>query len=132
MDKFLMLSFLVSQYSLDYNSENRNLSEEEKAYINYVDKCLIDTDERFCDACTRAMFYILESVNKMGTEEELTKEEIALQKEKILSGFSQEDKERLELFMYACIQTIGIYSEERNEETEKSLVKEIKKNKDNK
>ena len=44
--------------------------------------------------------------------------------------FNQEDKDRLELFMYACIQIIGIYSEERiqerREQKNKSLIKDTK------
>jgi ABC-type metal ion transport system substrate-binding protein len=48
----------------------------------------------------------------MGTQEELSQEEINLRKEEILSSFNEKDKQRLESFMYATIQTMGIYSEE--------------------
>ena len=41
--------------------------------------------------------------------------------------FSQKEKDRIELFMFACIQTIGIYNEEKIQERrsnkEKTLVK---------
>ena len=53
-----------------------------------------------------------------------------MRKEEVLNGFNQEDKDRLELFMYACIQIIGIYSEERiqerREQKNKSLIKDTK------
>ena len=112
MDKLLMLNILLSQFNYEYNSEYKNLSDEEKKYIDYVDECLKETDEKFSDACTKAMLFILEASNRLGTDKELTNEEATLRKEEVLNGFNQEDKDRLELFMYACIQTMGIYSEE--------------------
>lgn len=118
---------LLSQCHYGYNPEYENLSEEEKAYMDYIDECLNETDERFSAACTKAMLFILETSSKMGTEEELTNNEALLQKDIILNGFSQEDKDRIESFMYACIQTMGIYSEERVQERkhakDKSLIK---------
>ena len=133
MNKLLIMS-LLSQWYYGYNPEYENLSEEEKAYMDYVDECLNETDERFSAACTKAMLFILETSSKMGTEEELTNDEALLQKEIILNGFSQEDKDRIESFMYACIQTMGIYSEERVQERkhakDKSLInkREIENN----
>ena len=58
------------------------------------------------------MLFILETSSKMDTPEELTQDEINIRKELILSRFSNEDREKLESFMYAIIQTMGIYSEE--------------------
>ncbi len=126
MNKLLMMQFL-SQSNYQYNSEYENLSEEEKSYLDYIDKCLYESDEKFSDACVKSMFLILEVFSKIGTDEELTNEEITLKKGKIIFEFSQEEKDRIESFMYACIQTIGIYSEERIKERksnkEKTLVK---------
>ena len=130
MNKFLMLNVLLRQFNYEYNSEYKNLSDEEKKYIDYVDECLKETDEKFSDACTKAMLFILDASNRLGTDKELTNEEATLQKEEVLNGFNQEDKDRLELFMYACIQIIGIYSEERiqerREQKNKSLIKDTK------
>ena len=130
MDKLLMLNILLSQFNYEYNSEYKNLSDEEKKYIDYVDECLKETDEKFSDACTKAMLFILDASNRLGTDKELTNEEATLHKEEVLNGFNQEDKDRLELFMYACIQIIGIYSEERNQERReqknKLLIKDTK------
>lgn len=130
MNKLLLLQFLgYSQYG--YNPEYENLSEEEKNCLDYVDECLIDKDEKFSNACTDAMFLVLETITKLGTNEELASEEVLLKKEKILLDFNQEVKERLETFMYACIQTVGIYSEERIKERklsrENNLSKKLKK-----
>ncbi len=111
-NKILLMQFL-SQYHYGYNPEYENLSEEEKAYMDYVEECLSDENLEFSDACTKLMLFILELTSKMDTEEELTNEEVIFRKEKILFGFSEEDKNRLESFMYACIETMGIYSEER-------------------
>lgn len=131
MNKLLMMQFL-SQSNYSYNREDEYLSEEEKKYLDYVDKCLYESDEKFSDACTKSMFLILEVFSKIDTKEELTDEEINFKKEKIIFEFSQEEKDRLELFMYACIQTIGIYSEERIEERKlnkgKTLVKKTSSN----
>ena len=115
MGSMLMLQ-LLSQNGYGYNPEYENLTEEEKMYMDYVDECLKDQDERISYTFTKAMLFILETASKMGTEEEKTAEEIALQKEELLSGFNEKDKDRIETFMYACIQTMGIYSEERIEE----------------
>lgn len=127
MDKLLMLNILLSQFNYEYNSEYENLSDEEKVYMDYVDMCLNDSNEKFCDACSKAMLLILKIISKIDIEEELSNEEIALEKEQLLSEFNQEDKERIESFMYACIQTVGIYSEERVQERNLTKSKSINK-----
>ena len=125
MDKLLMLNILLSQFNYEYNSEYENLSDEEKVYMDYVDMCLNDPKEKFCDACSKAMLLILKIISKIDIEEELSNEEIALEKEQLLSEFNQEDKERIESFMYACIQTVGIYSEERVQERRQEKDKNV-------
>ena len=126
MNKQLMMQFLI-QSNYGYNPEYENLNEEEKSYLDYIDKCIYESDEKFSDACVKSIFLILEAFSKIGTEEELTDEDITLKKEKITFEFSQEEKDRIELFIFACIQTIGVYSEERIKERksnkEKTLVK---------
>ena len=127
MNKLLLFQLLSSQFNYEYNSEYNNLSDDEKKFVDYVDGCLKETDEKFSDACTKAMLFILDAFNRLGTDRELTDEEAVLQKEDVLNGFNQEDKDRLELFIYACIQIVGIYSEERirerREQKDKSLIK---------
>ena len=101
--------------------------------MDFVDECLKVTDEEFGDACTRAMLSILDVASKLGTDRELTNEEVTKEKEEILNGFNQEEKDKLESFMYACIQIMGIYSEDRIQERRgrkyKHLIKEIKNEK---
>lgn len=115
MNKLLMIPFL-NQYHYKNNPEYENLSDQEKKYMDYVNECLNEKDEKFSDACTNSILFVLEVSSKMDTNNELTDKEVLLKKEKILSGFSQKDKEKLETFMYACIQTMGIYSEESVQE----------------
>ncbi len=124
MDKMIMI---LKLYNYKYISEYENLSDEEKVYMDYVDMCLNDPNEKFCDACSKAMLLILKIISKIDIEEELSNEEIALEKEQLLSEFNQEDKERIESFMYACIQTVGIYSEERVQERNLTKSKSINK-----
>lgn len=131
MNELLMMQFLC-QSNYGYTPEYENLSEEEKNYLDYVDKCLYESDEKFSDACVKSMFLILEVLSKFDTDEELSNEDIILKKKKIVFEFSQKEKDRIESFMFACIQTIGIYSEERIQErkTEKEK-KLVKKNSSN-
>ena len=103
---------LINLYSsiLGFNTNYADLSEEEKYYMNYVDECLSINDEKFSSACLKSMLFILDVANKMNTSEEYSNEEIKLRKEKILLDFNKEERDKLEEFMYACIQTMGIYS----------------------
>ena len=127
MNKLLVMLFLC-QSNYGYNPEYENLSEEKKNYLDYVDKCLYESDEKFSNACKKSMFLILEVFSKIGTDEELTDKDIALQKKKIMFEFSQEEKDKIESFMYACIQTIGIYSEEKIQERKSKKEKILVKN----
>lgn len=127
MDRVLMPYLLLSQHSYGYYPEYVNLTEEEKKYMDFVNKCLNETNDKFSDACTRSMLFILEITSKMGTCEELTNEELAVKKEQLLSDFGLEDRQKLESFMYACIQTMGIYSEERIQERKEQRGKDLTK-----
>ena len=116
MNKNLLpLFFLNREYSMT-EEEYYNLDEKEKSNVDYFNKCLMDPDDNFRDACTEVMFLMLELIQKINSGEELSNEEIQKRKEFILEGFSDEDKNRLELFMYTCIQSMGIYSEESKQE----------------
>lgn len=131
MNKLLMMPFLC-QSNYGYNPEYEKLSEEEKFYLDYIDKCLYESEEKFSDACVKSMLLILEVFSKIDTDEELTDKDINFKKQKIIFEFSQEEKDKIESFMLACIQTIGIYSEEKIQERkankEKTLVKKNSSN----
>ena len=120
----LLLASMFESYSYGYNKEYENLSEEEKMYMDFCDQCLYKDTEEIRNASTDLMFMLLEVVSKMNTKEELTDTEVSIRKNKILENFSESDKEKLNDFLYACIQTMGIYSEERVEE--RKLKKERK------
>jgi hypothetical protein len=112
---FLLSTFFMNGSYIN-NEEYFNLDDEEKANIDYFNKCLFDSDEKFRDACTEIMFLMLEISTKLNDKEEISDDVIKARKELILDGFNDEEKQRLETFMYACIQSMGIYSEERVQE----------------
>ena len=114
MDKYLPLFFFAGPYMCD--PEYYDLNEEEKSYVDYFNECLMDPEDDFKDACTEVLFLMLELTQKINTGEELSDEEIQKRKQSILNGFNEENKKRLETFMYACIQSMGIYSEQRVQE----------------
>ena len=96
------------------NDENYNdLSEEEKSYIDFVDDCLYGENELISDKSTKIMLLIL---RYCASEKQMSDEEFVTEKDSILEGLSQENIEILECFMYCCINTMGIYSEERVQE----------------
>ena len=109
-----LMAGLTSDYV--YNPEYENLTDEEKECLDYQNECLSNPDEKFSDACFHIMIFILDVTSKLGTPEEPNYEEIQEMKNKILQDFTDSDKERLETFMYACVITQGIYSEERVKE----------------
>ena len=108
---FQFLPSLFSSYTNE--SEYNNLSSEEKNNMDYFNECLYSTDEKFSYACFKIMMMILDLSTKIDTENEPTDEEVQIRKNKILDNFNDDDKKRLEYFIYVCIQNMGIYSEER-------------------
>ena len=112
----LLFMSLVGQNYFGYNSEYENLDEEEKANMDYFNECLQETDGKFQGACTNLMLLVLEILSKMDTEDEMSDVEVMAKKNEILHDFNESDKQRLDTFLYSCIQCVGIYSEERVEE----------------
>ena len=96
----------------DNEPEYCNLTEEEKMYVDYSRDCLFNESEVIMDACGKMQLLLLEVCSKLNTEEEIPQDELIIRINEIYSGLSKEDKETVESFLYACIQTIGIYSEE--------------------
>ena len=118
--------FLVSVLSSPYHDKSYDdLSEEEKLYIDTFDRYLFfDEDEKVTSACSRMMFLLLKASVTIGTNEEITEEELHEAKSKIYSNLDEEEREKVDAFSYACIQCMGIYSEERV--NERQLKKERK------
>ena len=107
---FLFPIFAFSFY--ENESEYYNLSEDEKLNMDYFDECLYDSDERFSEACFNIMMMVLDLSSKINTDEEPTALEIEQKKKSILDDFNDDDKKRLESFIYVCIKNMGIYSDE--------------------
>ena len=101
-----------------YNQFNdyEGLSDEEKRYIEYVDECLFHSDEKISYACTKMMILILKSSSLLNTCEEMSIDEVQDEKNIIYSNLNNEEKEIVDSFTYACINILGIYSEESKKE----------------
>ena len=107
-----MLGLFGMFNSYDYDPEYENLSDEEKMYMDYTKKCLFNESEEVMDACTRMQLLLLEYRFKLDSEEEVNIEEFQSKKNEIYSELNKDDKEKVDSFLYACIQTMGIYSDE--------------------
>ena len=123
MDSFLFYYSLLARH--DYkNADYEELSDEEKSYMEYVNNSLFHESEKVSDACTHMMLLVLKVASKLGTNDEISNEEIYLERKNILSNLSDEEIEKVETFGYACTKVIGIYSEESK--NERKLRKERK------
>ena len=121
MDKafFLMYALFGAYNDNDYF----NLSSEEKINIDYMNECLFSNNKKINDASFNIMMLILEISENIDS---FTKEEIEKRKLVIYEGLNDEEITVMEDFMYACINSMGIYSEEaklerkqRNERNDK-------------
>ena len=90
--------------SLHHDKYYDDLTEEEKLYVDTVDKYLFfEDDQKLNTACSRMMFLILKASVTIGTSEEMSEDEV----------LKEEEKQKVDDFTYSCIQCMGIYSEER-------------------
>ena len=112
MKNFLFPFFaLGGEYS--FNPEYNNLSEEEKYYLDYVDECLQSENERINDACFHTMLLIL----KLSEDpDKYQPEDVNAELAKITVNLTEEEKPIINDFMIACINSLGVYSEERVQE----------------
>ena len=122
---FLLKSIVAAMSHYEHDKNYNDLSEEEKSYMDFVDSCLYGENELISDKCTKIMLLILRYT---ASEEGMSDEEFVLEKNKLLEGLSKEDIETLECFMYYCINTMGIYSEERVQERKlrKEMINNVK------
>ena len=88
------------------------LDGEEKGYMDYVNNCLFNSDEKISTACSKMMLLILKAYSSLKDNEDICDEEIQSEKNLIYSDLNDEEKEIVDSFGHACINTIGIYSEE--------------------
>ena len=113
MNKEFFLVYPLLVHTTGMENDFESLLSEEKDNMNYFEDCLYNSNEKFSDACFHIMLLVLEITSKLDTDEEITYEEVQTRKNKILDDFNYDDKDKLEYFMYVCIQNMGIYSEER-------------------
>lgn len=114
MKELFMLKSIVNTFShYNYDEKYNDLSEVEKSYMDFVDNCLYGENEFISDKSSKIMILIFRYSTSEG---KMTDEEFISEKNKILEGLSKNDIETLECFMYCCINTMGIYSEERVQE----------------
>ncbi len=107
---FLLKSIVAAMSHYEHDENYNDLSEEEKSYMDFVDSCLYGEDELISDRSTKLMLLIL---RYSASENQMSDNEFVREKDKLLEGLSKENVETLECFMYCCINTMGIYSEER-------------------
>ena len=103
----LIPMFALSAYGSD--SEYYNLTEEEKANVDYMDSCIYSENEHINDASFKMMMLLMKiSAEPDAYEPENVSEEI----NKILEGLTKEEAEIINKFIPACINSMGIYNEE--------------------
>lgn len=122
---FLLKSIVGAMGHYEHDENYYDLSEEEKSYMDFVDNCLYGENELISDKCTKIMILLLRYT---ASEEKMSDDDFVDQKNRILEGLSKDDIETLECFTYCCINTMGIYSEERVQE--RKLKKEGNDNND--
>ena len=110
---FLLKSIVGAMGHYEHDENYNDLSEEEKSYMDFVDNCLYGENELISDKCTKIMILLLRYT---ASEEKMSDDDFVDQKNRLLEGLSKDDIETLECFMYCCINTMGIYSEERVQE----------------
>ncbi|MBR4178694.1 MAG: hypothetical protein IKR57_05065 [Bacilli bacterium] len=105
MDKLLFPIFAGSYNDPEYY----NLSKEEREYMDFVDKCINSKDKRISDASFQTMLMLLEISNDPDKYEP---EEIQERRDKIVVGLNEKEVEMMDKFLLACINSMGIYSED--------------------
>ena len=111
-----MFNLLASMYAMlgSYNDpEYYNLSKEERQNLDYMDSCIASENKNISDAAFKTMMLLIElSVDP----NKYQPEELHEVQEKILEGLSSEEISIINKFIPACINSMGIYSEESKQE----------------
>jgi len=93
--------------------EYLNLTKEEKANLEYVDKCLFSENENINNASFHIMLLLIELSNM---PDKYGPEELSNEFDKILNDLSNDERKIINNFIPACVNSMGIYSEERKKE----------------
>ena len=102
--------YLINSYN---NPEYYNLSEEEKNNMDFVDKCIYSDNKKISDASFKTMLLIIEISNNPDLYEP---EDLHVRFDEINEGLSIDEQSIMSKFTLACINTMGIYSEEAVQE----------------
>ncbi len=111
-----MFNLLASMYAIlgSYNEpEYYNLSDEEKQSLDYMDSCITSENKNISDAAFKTMMLLMEL---SADPDKYQPEEIHVIQENILEGLSSEERSLINKFIPACINSMGIYSEESKQE----------------
>ena len=111
-----MFDILFPIYALGVYGEDPeyyNLTEEEKANLDFVDSYLNNEDKRISDAAFYIMLLVIEISNEPDKYEP---EDIGARLDEIRKDLSKEEIIMMDKYMLACINSMGIYSEERKKE----------------
>ena len=112
---FLFPGMVISSQYVDPldDPEFNHLTNQEKEYMRFVDKCLFKENERVNNAAGYAQLLIGElSVDPDKYEPEYVHEKM----EEIKKGLTDEEKVMIDKFFLAYINVIGIYSPEAKAE----------------
>jgi len=129
---YLYLLSMLTNHSYR-NNDYEELNDEEKLYLDSTNKMLFHESENIKNASFRIMLLSLKVCSSLGTDDELSQEEIDAERDEIKKDLNEEEKDLLEAFEWACIQTIGIYSEEakRNRELRNEMIRRLRKEMNN-
>ena len=116
MNEYL-LPYLFSKSTSE--TEYYNLTEKEKNDVDFVNSCLYSDNEKLSNAAFYIMLLVLEISDNSNDFEP---EEVQMLKEKIYKDLSYDEQVTMNKFMLACINTMGIYSDEAK--IERKLKKE--------
>lgn len=104
-----MFSVLGSYSDIEYH----NLSDEEKKNNDYMNSCLFSENKKIINASFYVMMLLLKISNDPDKYEP---EDVHAEIDKIFEGLDTSELEILNKFIPACINSMGIYSEEAKNE----------------
>lgn len=107
-----LISSLISSVTGYNNPEYDNLSDQEKQDIDFVDKCLYQSNDKISEASTKIMFLILEYFLNYENEP-MSDQEFFIKKNRIMKSLSKKEMDIINQFGSSLINTLGIYSEDR-------------------
>ena len=128
MNNIFMIPSLVKWYGSYSGYDYSDLTEEEKAYLNFYDECLFNSSEKISNASSKMQMLILEFIARSEAGNQMTVDEVIMRKQEIMNGLTEKEIQTVYTFGYACSRVVGIFSEERKEE--RRLKRELSANKE--